>query len=83
MKAPINIAVPTGEVTTTSLLPALPSVVVAVIDVSSTTVTFVAAALPIITVVPLKKFVPFIVIVVPPSVGPDIGDILSTVGAGS
>jgi len=45
-----------------------------------TTTTFVAAALPNITVAPAAKFVPVIVTAVPPAVGPLFGDTLVTVG---
>ena len=50
------------------------------IDVPLTTVTFVAAVPPKVTVAPLTKFVPVIVTLVPPPVGPEFGDTLPTVG---
>ena len=51
------------------------------IDVALTTTTFVAAALPNVTVAPEAKFVPVIVTAVPPAIGPLFGLILVTVGA--
>ena len=70
-------------VTVTVTAPAVPAGVVAVIDVLLTTVTLVAAALPNVTVAPAPKFVPVIVIAVPPVVGPVLGLTLVTVGAGA
>jgi len=49
-------------------------------DVLLTTVTFVAAAEPNITVAGDAKFAPVIVAVVPPASGPAFGDTLLTVG---
>ena len=69
-----------GFVTVTVTAPALPAGVVAVIDVALTTVTFVAEALPNVTVAPDTKFVPVIVTAVPPAVVPVFGDTLVTVG---
>jgi hypothetical protein len=68
-------------VTVTVTAPALPAGVVAVILVLLTTVTFVAAALPNVTVAPVAKFVPVMVTAVPPAGGPLLGDTLLTVGA--
>jgi hypothetical protein len=51
-----------------------------VIEVSLTTVTFVAATPPIVTPVAPVKFVPVIVTLVPPPVGPEIGLMALTVG---
>jgi hypothetical protein len=51
-------------------------------DVSLTTVTAVAAVPPRLTVAPLRKPVPVIISAVPPSVGPELGAIVLTVGAG-
>jgi hypothetical protein len=45
-----------------------------------TTTTFVAAALPNVTVAPAAKFVPVIVTVVPPAARPLFGVTLLTVG---
>jgi hypothetical protein len=65
-------------VTVTVTAPALPAGVVAVMVVLFTTLTFVAAALPNVTVAPEANFVPVIVTVVPPAVGPMFGDTLVT-----
>jgi hypothetical protein len=46
-----------------------------------TTATFVADALPKVTVAPEAKFVPVIVTDVPPVVGPLLGDTLLTDGS--
>jgi hypothetical protein len=54
---------------------------VQVIDVDDTRVTFVHAAPPTVTVGPVKKFVPVIVIDVPPAAVPDVPETLDTVGA--
>jgi hypothetical protein len=51
-----------------------------VIDVDETTTTLVHVAPPTVTVAPDKKFVPVIVIGVPPAAVPDVGDTLATVG---
>ena len=56
--------------------------VVAVILLLSTTVTFVAATPPKLTVAPLRKFVPVIVTEVPPLLVPELGEMLLAVGAG-
>ena len=69
-----------GLVTATVTAPVLPAGVVAVIDVLLTTTTFVAAALPNVTVAPDTKFVPVIVTAVPPAVVPLFGLTLLTVG---
>ena len=70
------------EVTTTLAVPAEPAGVVHVIDVAETTLTLVHAEPPTVTVEPLPKFVPVIVIDVPPAVEPAVGDTAVTVGAG-
>jgi hypothetical protein len=54
--------------------------VVAVIWVPLTTTTFVAAALPNVTVAPATKFDPVIVTAVPPAVDPVFGNTVLTVG---
>jgi len=69
-----------GLVTVTVTAPALPAGVVAVIVVLFTTTTFVADALPNVTVAPVAKFVPVIVTEVPPDVDPVFGFTLLTVG---
>ena len=68
-------------VTTTFLAPALPAGVVQVIDVAETTVTDVQALPPTVTAAPDTKFVPVIVIGVPPAVEPLVGEIDPIVGA--
>ena len=67
-------------VTVTVTAPALPAGVVAVMLVLLTTVTFVAAAVPKVTVAPAAKFVPVMVTPVPPAVEPLFGLTLVTVG---
>ena len=69
-----------GFVTVTVTVPALPVGVVAVICVLLATTTFVAAAVPKVTVAPDAKFVPVIVTAVPPPVDPLLGPTLLTVG---
>ena len=68
------------EFTTTLAVPTEPVGVVHVIDVAETTFTLVHAEPPTVTVEPLPKFVPVIVIAVPPAVEPDVGDTAVTVG---
>jgi hypothetical protein len=75
-------ACPPGLVTVTVTAPTLPAGVVAVMLVLLTTTTFVAAALPNVTVAPATKFVPVMVTAVPPAVDPLLGDTLVTVGIG-
>ena len=72
---------PFGLVTCTSRAPAVPAGVRAVSCVALTNVTFVAAVPPTRTVAPDTKFVPVSVIVVPPAVGPDVGDTEVRAGA--
>ena len=74
---------PLGVVTTTPLAPAVPGGVVAVTVVSSSTLTTVAAVPPMVTAVALVKFVPVIVTGVPPKMGPLVGEIAVTAGAGA
>ena len=82
VKPPLNVAACVSVlVTTTSCAPALPAGVVQVIDVDDTRVTLVHAAPPTVTVAPDKKFVPVIVIDVPPAAVPDVPETLDTVGA--
>ena len=73
--------VPPDVVTRTLALPAVPAGVTAVIDVEDTTVTEVAAAPPIVTAVAPVKPVPEMVTLVPPAIGPVLGEIALTVGA--
>ncbi len=68
-------------VTVTASAPALPAGDVAVMLVLLTTTTFVADALPNVTVAPGAKFVPVIVTEVPPVVGPLLGLTPLTIGA--
>ena len=70
-----------GLVTVTVTAPAACAAVVAVMVVLFPTTTFVAAVPPSVTVAPLTKFVPLIVIDVPPTAGPLFGLTLVTVGA--
>src|SRR6185295_3449195 len=72
-----------GLTTVTFAAPAAWAGVVAVIDVVLTTLTAVAAAPPMLTVAPLTNPLPLIVIEVPPAVGPEVGEIALTVGAGA
>jgi hypothetical protein len=67
-------------VTVTVTAPALPAGVAAVIVVLFTNTTFVAAAVPNVTVAPEAKLVPVIVTAVPPEVGPLFGATPVTVG---
>jgi hypothetical protein len=74
--------VPSGFVTTTLTAPAACAGVFAEIDVAVTAVT-VAAVPPIVTVAPDWKFCPVIVIAVPPTVVPELGEtpVTCTTGA--
>jgi hypothetical protein len=67
-------------VAVTVVEPALPAGVVAVMVVLLTTVTFVAAVEPKVTVAPVAKFVPVMVTAVPPEVDPVLGLTPLTVG---
>jgi len=69
-------------VTTTSLAPADPAGVVQVIDVAETLTTLVQALPPTVTVAPDTKFVPVIVIGVPPAALPVAGEIEVIEGRG-
>ena len=73
--------VPPTVVTLTSTVPALPTGVVAVIWVAELTVNPLAAVAPKVTAVAPVKFVPVIVTVVPPAVGPAVAVMLVTVGS--
>ena len=82
MKPPVRVAdSASGLVTTTFLAPAVPVGVVAVIEVALTTLMPVAEEPPIVTVAPGTKLVPVMVTLVLPAVGPELGNILVTVGA--
>src|SRR3989442_1757360 len=69
-------------VTITSNVPATCAGVVALICVALTTLTLVAGVPPTVTVALASKFVPVIVIAVPPAIGPEVGLTPVTVGAG-
>jgi len=82
VKPPVSVADCVSVlVTTIFCAPAVPAGVVQVIDVADTTVTLVHAAPPTVTVAPDKKFVPVIVIAVPPALVPELPDTPDTVGA--
>src|SRR5205823_4114885 len=73
--------VPPAVVTVTSTVPADPEGAVALIEVDELTVKLLAAAVPKVTAVAFVKFVPVMLTVVPPAVGPDVGLMPLTVGA--
>ena len=73
--------VPLGLVTVMSTVPK-PAGEVAVIEVAELTVKPAGTA-PNLTAVAPVKLVPVIVTVVPPMIGPDVGDIAVTVGTGT
>ena len=75
------VAVPPAVVTTTDTTLALAAGVTAVMEVADTTVKLVAGTEPNNTLVAPDKFVPVMVIVVPPAVGPVNG--LTDVMAGT
>ena len=62
------------------MAPVAPDGVVAVIELALTKVTFVATVPPMVTVAPVAKYVPVMVIKVPPAVGPELGEIVVTEG---
>ena len=70
MNPPTLVAVPPAVITTTGTTLALAAGVTAVMEVADTTVKLVAAMPPMVTLVAPDKFVPVIVIVVAPAVGP-------------
>ena len=67
--------------TITSLAPAVPAGVVAVICVAEATVMPVAGCPPMVTAVAPVKSVPVIVTGVAPATGPELGEMAVTVGA--
>ena len=75
------VAVPPTVVTATLFAPAVPAGVLAVIDVALTTATLVAATPLKVTLVEPEKFVPVMVIAVPPLVGPEVGVMEEIAGA--
>ena len=80
MNAFVEFAIPNAVVTVTVCAPAVPEGVTAVIEVAVFADT-VAGAPPTVTVA-LVKFVPAIVIVVPPVAGPVEGETDAIVGTG-
>jgi hypothetical protein len=79
----VRFAVPPGVVIDTVLPPAVPAGVTAVTVVELTTLTEVAATPPIVTELAPVRFVPVIVIAVPPSTNPQFGLTDEIVGGGS
>ena len=79
MKPPVFVAEPPAVVTTTFFAPTVPEGVLAVIDAVLAT-TFVAALPSIVTVAPVR-FVPAMVIAVPPAIGPALGVTVAIMGA--
>ena len=75
MNPPVRVAVPApfGFVTDTLAEPAVPAGVMAVMELAVKAET-VAAVFPITTEAPAAKFDPSILIVVPPEVGPEFGE---------
>ena len=70
----VNVAVPPAVVTATLFAPAVPAGVTAVMVVVEVTFSAVASTPSTVTLVaPATKFVPVIVIAVPPRVEPDVG----------
>ena len=83
MNPAVKFAVPPAVVTATVFAPAVPAGVTAVMLVEETTTTLVAATPPTVTLDAPVRFVPVIVIAVPPEVDPDVGETEDTVGAGT
>jgi len=81
VKPLVRLAVPPGVVIDTVFAPAVPAGVTAVTVVELTTLTEVAATPPIVTELVPVRFVPVIVIAVPPVVGPTFGETDEIVGA--
>ena len=73
MNAFVNVAVPPAVVTATLFAPAVPAGVTAVTLVAEFTTTLVAATPPTVTLLAPVRFVPVIVIAVPPRVEPLVG----------
>ena len=76
-----KVAVPPAVVTEIFFEPAVPVGVTAVIDVSLTTTTLVAGLTPTVTLLASVKFVPVIVMAVPPVMSPTFGLTEEIVGA--
>ena len=83
MNVTFCVVIPLGVVTTIFWGPAAPLGVVALIEVVENTDTDVAATPLMVTLVAPVKFVPPIVICVPPAVGPEDGVTAVMVGAGA
>ena len=81
VNAPATKAVPPAVVTATSYAPAVAAGVMAVIWVALATVTDVAAVEPNITADAPVKFVPVMITLVPPAIGPLLGVTDVIVGA--
>ena len=75
--------VPPGETTERLTTPAEPLGLVAVMDVALFTVKLVAAEDPNLTPVAAPKLDPVTVTVVPPPIGPAVGETLVTIGTGT
>ena len=80
MNSPAPVPGPPGVVTTTSLTPAVPAGVTAVIEVESTNTKLVTSVVPMVTLDTPVKFFPVMVTLVPPASGPLAGVMLVTVG---
>ena len=80
MNAPLAVGEPYGVVSETFAAPAAPDGVTAVTVVALTTTTEVAALPPTLTELVPVRFVPVIVIAVPPLVGPTFGETDEIVG---
>ena len=82
--AAVLVAVPPAVITNTFCAPPVaPAGVTAVMEVGLTTSTLNAASAPTCTVEPAIKFVPVIVIGVPPNNEPEVGVTLVIVGTGA
>ena len=82
MYPPVTVAVPAGVVTTTAWTPAAfagtrTTTVVAFLD------TIVPAVPPNVTELVSARFVPVMVMLVPPAMGPELGDTPVIVGTGT
>ena len=80
MNAPLAVGDPYGVVSETFAAPAAPDGVTAVTVVALITTTDVAAFPPTVTELVPVRFVPVMVIAVPPVVGPTFGEIDEIVG---
>jgi len=80
VNAPLAVGDPYGVVSETFAAPAAPDGVTAVTVVALTTTTEVAAFPPTVTELVPVRFVPVIVIAVPPVVGPKFGETDEIVG---